>query len=75
MVVHIKRHKVKQRKLRQPRRPKVASKARRQTKPHPAAVEVARSPSEEEAPKPEELAKEEEAVKVEEVEEIGRAHV
>jgi RNA polymerase primary sigma factor len=71
MVVHIKRHKVKQRKLRQPRRPKVASKARRQSKPHPAAVEVARSPSEEEEPKPEELAKEEEAVKVEEVEETA----
>jgi RNA polymerase primary sigma factor len=71
MVVHIKRHKVKQRKLRQARRPKLASKARRQTKPHPAAVEVARSPSEEEEPKPEELAKEKEAVKVEEVEETA----
>jgi RNA polymerase primary sigma factor len=69
MVVHIKHHKVKRRKLRQPLPPAPASKARKLAKPLPAAVEVTPSPAEEEDPKPEELAKEEETVKAEEVEE------
>jgi RNA polymerase primary sigma factor len=69
MVVHIKRHQVKRQKLRQPLRPALASKARKLTKPHPAAAEVTPSSIEEAEPKPEELPKVEEAVKPEEVEE------
>jgi RNA polymerase primary sigma factor len=73
MVVHIKRHKVTRRKLRQPRRPSPASKARKLAKPRPAAVDATPSPAEEVEPKPEELIKEEETVKPEEVEEAAAA--
>ena len=71
MVAHIKRHQVKRRKLRQPLRAALASKARKPTKPHPAAVEVTPLPGDEREPKPEELAKEEETIKPEEVEEAA----
>jgi RNA polymerase primary sigma factor len=73
MVVHVKRHQVKRRKLRQPLRPAPSSKARKLTKPHPAAAEVTPSSIEEAEPKPEELPKVEEAVKPEEVEETVAA--